>query len=166
MITLGREFCNAHRSLFSFFSILDQEEAKKFLLGKPGDKYNFFMKATELERIDKKYAETSDKAEDLKAKHSSVVSQLEEKHAIAEELKKKYEMHTSVQKLEKKLLEYQIQYCWAFYAERNEEYQDILKVSFIVFHQCFSLTLFVLFQTDACFFNDIEKRRVCAETSG
>ena len=34
-------------------AVLDQEESKKFLMGKPEDKYNFFCKATELERIDK-----------------------------------------------------------------------------------------------------------------
>ena len=46
-------------------AVLDQEEAKKFLTGKAEDKYAFFMKATELERVDRTYAETIDKVESL-----------------------------------------------------------------------------------------------------
>ena len=32
-------------------AVLDQENSKKFLLGSEGDKYAFFMKATDLDRI-------------------------------------------------------------------------------------------------------------------
>ena len=41
-------------------AVLDQEEAKKFLMGKVEDKYNFFLKATDLERLDRHYADTKD----------------------------------------------------------------------------------------------------------
>jgi len=41
-------------------AVLDQEEAKKFLTGKAEDKYEFFTKATELERLDRTYASISD----------------------------------------------------------------------------------------------------------
>ena len=41
-------------------AVLDQEEAKKFLTGKEEDKYAFFVKATELERLDRAYASVQD----------------------------------------------------------------------------------------------------------
>lgn len=74
-------------------------------------------------------AETKDKTEDLKVKHERVVNQLEEKAAVAAELKKKYELHTGVQKLEKKLFETNVAYSWAFFGERDAEYQESLQVS-------------------------------------
>jgi hypothetical protein len=46
-------------------TVLDQEEAKKFPTRKAQDKYQFFAKATELERMDRSYANVVDNVTEL-----------------------------------------------------------------------------------------------------
>ena len=58
-------------------AILDQEEAKKFLTGKAEAKYNFFMKATELERLDLTYASTLEQADLLERQAGRIQRDME-----------------------------------------------------------------------------------------
>ncbi len=68
-------------------AVLDQEEAKKFLMGKPEDKYDFFMKATELERLDRSYAYTKDKIYEMEDAISRMKNHIK---PLSENVKKLY----------------------------------------------------------------------------
>ena len=58
-------------------AVLDQEEAKKFLTGRAEDKYNFFLKATDLERMDRKYQTTFEHIMELESKLSTMSNALD-----------------------------------------------------------------------------------------
>lgn len=110
-------------------AILDQEEAKKFLQGKASEKYGFFMKATELERIDRIYAAAADSAMELNHNKQKLADTLDQKRELLITLKKKYDEHQLLEKLERKAMDHRVDYCWAFYQERNAEYEESLEVS-------------------------------------
>lgn len=57
-------------------AVLDQEEAKKFLTGRAEDKYNFFLKATDLERMDRKYQTTLEHIMELDSSLSTMSNAL------------------------------------------------------------------------------------------
>ncbi|CAN0170857.1 unnamed protein product, partial [Ectocarpus sp. 8 AP-2014] len=57
-------------------AVLDQENSKKFLQGSESDKYAFFMKATDLERIHADSEETGRSISIMKAGHHDAVSML------------------------------------------------------------------------------------------
>jgi chromosome segregation ATPase len=110
-------------------AILDQEEAKKFLTGKAEDKYAFFMKATELERIDRTYACTIDKVFDLDEQSSRMNQGLEADMQLVKDTKLQYEQHQEIEKLEKKLRAFQEFYAWSRHKERNQLLVEQLEVS-------------------------------------
>lgn len=126
-------------------AILDQEEAKKFLTGKPSDKYNFFMKATELERIDRSYSVLIDKKSDLEKQSVTLHSALASDMELVEKTKKAYEQHQEIEKLESKLLQYQEAYSWALHQEEDQALQEEEQVSikiYIVFSLHYSRVIF------------------------
>lgn len=108
---------------------MDQEEAKKFLTGKAEDKYAFFMKATELERVDRTYAETLDKVEALDAMNNNSRKLLEGVHARVEELRRKWKEHQQMDELETKLQKLNTEFGWAIYNECDEKYLAAVAVS-------------------------------------
>ena len=112
-------------------AVLDQEEAKKFLTGKAEDKYAFFMKATELERVDRTYAETVDKVASLVAMNNNSRKLLEGVHARVEELRRKWKEHQQIDELETKLQRLNTEFGWAIYNECDEKYNEAVAVSTI-----------------------------------
>ena len=109
-------------------AVLDQEDAKRFLTGKPQDKYNFFMKATELERMDRQYAAISDKLLEISETKQKVESGLSDAVDNVKKLKKQWEQHQEVEKLEEKLLELNILYSWAFYQDFEKQHKNMDEV--------------------------------------
>ena len=105
-----------------------QEEAKKFLTGKASDKHTFFMKATELDRIDKVYSATRDRAVELESQKDRITDSLQAKAELVKSRKKVMEQFSAAEELEAQRLSLEVQYAWAFYAERNAEYEDATKV--------------------------------------
>lgn len=101
--------------------ILSQEEAKKFLTGKSEDKYAFFMKATELERIDRTIATTTDKIMELQEQERRMLKNLQADEDLMKATKKQYEQHQEISKLQRKLQSLQEAYAWAFYTEKYHE---------------------------------------------
>jgi structural maintenance of chromosomes protein 6 len=105
-------------------AILDQEEAKKFLTGKASDKYDFFMKATELERIDVSYRNAMEQLDEMDQQaerlHESVLADKE----ILDEAKKEVKKHQEIGKLVVKKARFEAQFGWSLYkfqlAELNE----------------------------------------------
>jgi chromosome segregation ATPase len=96
-------------------AILDQEEAKKFLTGKSGDKYAFFMKACELERLDRTFATIVDKLEATRTAKDRVADGLTRHESQVADLKRKYDELVQVEKLQKGLRESEVKYAWATY---------------------------------------------------
>lgn len=109
-------------------AVLDQDEAKKFLMGKAEDKYAFFMKATELERVDRSYASILEKVGELEDSNLSVRATLKISHDVMLEHKKKWDEHIEIGKLKLKLRKLYTDYAWAFFNEVDEEYSTSLVV--------------------------------------
>ena len=110
-------------------AILDQEDAKKFLTGKNSDKYNFFMKATELERIDRSYCALSDKRDDLEKQLGVMKTSLTTDLDLVKETKRVYEQHLAIEKLETQLNQYQEDFAWAVVGEEKQTLEDETEVS-------------------------------------
>lgn len=102
-------------------AVLDQEEAKKFLTGKSQDKYNFFTKATELERIDRSYANVVDNITSLEESKTKVKESLQGKVENVRKLKKEWQQYQQLGKLERKVLDHRVDYAWAFYNHVQQE---------------------------------------------
>eukprot|EP00536_Pseudo-nitzschia_multiseries_P000717 jgi/Psemu1/249877/estExt_Genewise1Plus.C_90057 len=108
-------------------AILDQEDAKKFLAGKAKDKFAFFMKATELERLDMKYAEAQDEIFQMGIQAERVSESLERQKQIVDEMRKAWKKHAAVAKLEGKKSTIQVQFAWANYKLSCEDHQRKLQ---------------------------------------
>jgi chromosome segregation ATPase len=80
-------------------AVLDQEEAKKFLTRKAQDKYQFFAKATELERMDHSYANVVDNITELEENKKKVQDSLQSKVDMVRKLKKEWEEYQILEKL-------------------------------------------------------------------
>lgn len=109
-------------------AILDQEEAKKFLTGKDTDKYNFFMKATELERIDNTYASTMEQIYEMKHQGGRLEQSLETDEEYVAETKRAFKQHQLIGKLESKKSKLETQHGWANYKCAWEELQMKMEV--------------------------------------
>jgi len=114
-------------------AILDQEEAKKFLTGKPEDKYAFFMKATELERIDRTIAATMDKVVELQDQERRMGQSLTADKDVMLATKRQYEQHQEIGKLQDKLHGLEESLAWSFYKEAQTNLNEQLKVRSLVF---------------------------------
>ena len=102
-------------------AILDQEEAKKFLTGKAEDKYKFFMKACELERLDQAYAKTADDLVDCRDAEERIADRLAVEHLKVSELKKEYDQHRELSKLVSQAKAHECKLAWALWKEKDEE---------------------------------------------
>jgi chromosome segregation ATPase len=100
-------------------AILDQEDAKKFLTGKAEDKYEFFMRATELERLDRKYAATIDMVRDLDNQSTRLNNALQTYIDQASEAKKRHKEFKRIEELETKKESCEELYAWSKYFEAN-----------------------------------------------
>jgi structural maintenance of chromosomes protein 6 len=107
---------------------LDQEEAKKFLTGKSEDKYNFFMKATELERVDKTYATSLDHVDEMIELNNRTKDGLQKKMEHVQLLKKRYEEHLEIDRLEEKQHEITLNFAWSIYHQSNDSYNQYKEV--------------------------------------
>jgi structural maintenance of chromosomes protein 6 len=113
-------------------AVLDQEEAKKFLMGKAEDKYNFFMKATELERVDQSYATTQDNVIEMSEANNRAREGLQQKCDQVATLKKKYEEHLEIDKIQAKLQQMKVKYAWSYYHNADKDYKKCLEVSLTI----------------------------------
>ncbi len=96
------------------------------MTGKSDDKYRFFMKATELSRIDRTFDSTCQKIEELEESNFKLKKSLEQKAEQVNELKRKFEEHKKLDKEKAKHLQYQASYFWAYYEAAEKEYFDAL----------------------------------------
>lgn len=109
-------------------AVLDQEEAKKFLMGKAQDKYNFFLKATELERVDRVYSTTVDQVQELEGLKERLSTTLDRQKLRLGELEAHYKEYQALQKLKARESKQMAQYGWAIYNEGRTEVEDLDRV--------------------------------------
>jgi chromosome segregation ATPase len=109
-------------------AVLDQEEAKKFLTGKAEDKYNFFTKATDLERMDRHYATVLDDIQDMEENKLRIQQNLKPLADNVKQLKAEYDELAKLDKLEKKSEELAVKYSWAVFAECNAKLKESKEV--------------------------------------
>ena len=102
--------------------VLDQEEAKKFLNGKPEDKYAFFAKATELERMDRSYAATQDSIAELNDTRERLKKDMSGAEANVKKLEKDWKECQELGKLDDKVAQFKVSYAWSLY---NEQLQRV-----------------------------------------
>lgn len=112
-------------------AILDQEEAKKFLTGRDSAKYEFFMKATELQRVNRTLCSTNEEIEHLEDMCRRQHETLQPKIDRAKALKEKWDESKEVEKIQLKLFKLQAQYGWANYHAISSDYEDEITVSSI-----------------------------------
>jgi chromosome segregation ATPase len=110
-------------------AVLDQEEAKKFLTGKAEDKYAFFTKATELERLDRCYATIHDNIMEQNDIKQRAREGLQGAIDNTKKLKKEWEQFQELDKLEVQVQQYRAQGAWAVLNEKQEELDVDLRVS-------------------------------------
>jgi hypothetical protein len=94
-------------------AVLDQEEAKKFLMGKAEDKYAFFMKATELERLDRSYAAIKDNISDLEEKNNRIRSSLKTSADNVKKLEREWSEFQELTKLEEQIANNRVLFAWS-----------------------------------------------------
>ncbi|XP_023662740.2 structural maintenance of chromosomes protein 6 isoform X1 [Paramormyrops kingsleyae] len=103
-------------------SILTQEMSKHFLHSKgEGDKYKFFMKATQLEQMKEDYAyimKTKTVTQNTIEKHEECLEDLKRKYLEKED---KYKSLASLDEMQTKLEELQNQMAWALVTEMEKE---------------------------------------------
>ena len=87
------------------------------------------MKATDLERIDVKYAETSDHVQELQESIVSMQKKLEPLQSQVDLLQKEFEAFQALEKLESKEAELTLKYAWSFYSQCRESYEGQKNVS-------------------------------------
>ena len=110
-------------------AILDQEDAKKFLTGKGTDKYAFFLKATELERMDRTYAVTMDTMDEIVDQTNRMRRGIDTDLVMVQQLKKEWEKHKDIEKLNEKLQVLIERYAWAMYKVEQQQLDAEVEVS-------------------------------------
>ena len=111
-------------------AVLDQEEAKKFLTGKAEDKYEFFTKATELERLDRCYASIHDNIAEQLQTRDRANDKIGPTVENTKRLRKEWEQHQELDKLEVEAQELRANYGWSSHGEFVEQLNAEMKVSF------------------------------------
>ena len=96
-------------------AVLDQEEAKKFLTGKAEDKYAFFNKATDLERLDRSYATVQDNLNELDETKANVECSVGPARDNVKKLKAEWEQFKQLEKLEDEISRLRVQFAWSLY---------------------------------------------------
>ncbi len=111
-------------------AVLDQEEAKKFLTGKEEDKYAFFVKATELERLDRAYASVKDNILEQQALQERAREGVRGAIENTKRLKVEWEQFRELDKLEIEAQELRAMYGWSLHGEFMEQLNEEMRVSF------------------------------------
>jgi hypothetical protein len=93
-------------------------------MGKAADKYQFFMKATELERIDNSFARTVEQLEEMENQAVRLCQAIETDRQLARECKEAVNQHFEIDKLEGKKSKLEAQASWATYKVALEELED------------------------------------------
>ena len=131
-------------------AVLDQEEAKKFLTGKAEDKYAFFTKATELERLDRCYANINDNIMEQNDVKQRAREGIQGAIDNTRQLQREWEQFQEIDRLEVDLQRCRTDGSWAVYQEMQEKLDVDMRVSCSIYTTCDVLVLSI-----NCVFNNI-----------
>ncbi|CAM9711696.1 unnamed protein product [Scytosiphon promiscuus] len=106
-------------------SLLDQENSKKFLQGSEHDKYAFFMRATDLDRILSKIDETKTSIEKMKADIPRAEEHIKRLSSVVEERKAEVQKFKALEDLENGIRSLEEKLAWAFVSASEA---DVAKV--------------------------------------
>lgn len=123
-------------------AVLDQEEAKKFLTGKAEDKYSFFEKATDLERLDRSYVAVQDNLNELDETKNNVECSLGPARDNVKKLKAEWEQFKQLEKLEDELCLLRAQYAWSVYWSTFQKVKEEEEVCALWFF--YSFLIFII----------------------
>ena len=110
-------------------AVLDQEEAKKFLMGKPEDKYAFFMKATELERLDRTYAAIGDNLIQMEEDQGRIRSTLTVSESHVKKLEKEWNAYKDMEKMADTMAVERVNFAWSLVKQCQHDYDESFKVN-------------------------------------
>jgi len=106
-------------------AVLDQEQSKKFLKGKDEDKWEFFCKATELERLDNSYNGIMMSIGEMEEQERAVERTLKGEGDEVKELQKQWDECQALKRYENKLTELNISRLWAGVREYEDNYENL-----------------------------------------
>ena len=110
-------------------AVLDQEEAKKFLMGRPEDKYIFFAKATDLERMDVHYASVVDSINELDVNSAKMGSNIEPMSVNVRKLEHEVKQFQYLDDLQIKVSQENAKFAWSLYTKHQHTLDDENSVS-------------------------------------
>lgn len=110
-------------------AVLDQEEAKKFLTGKAEDKYEFFLKATDLERLDRKYSAAVDHINELDMAYHQMQRNITPMSNNVKELQHEWEEFQKLEKLVNNVAKTEVKYAWSLYTQKMNLLEEEQHVS-------------------------------------
>jgi hypothetical protein len=87
------------------------------------------MKATELERVDRTFAQTVDHVQDLRDSQENIKDTLKMSQDQVDDLKKKWDAHQALDKMEDKVSELKVKLAWALFTTFDQEYTHSSDVS-------------------------------------
>ena len=93
-------------------------------MGKPEDKYSFFCKATELERIDRHYAVTKDAIIDLEASGKNAVKALRPAQELERKLAAEWEECRKLESLEDKVEDSKVNLAWCMFNNISDKVDE------------------------------------------
>ena len=88
-------------------------------------------RATELDRIDNTFRQVQEERADIDGKREKLSDTMESQAAKVKVLKEKLDQFKAVEKLEAKRLNMESGFAWAFFGERDHDYQEKLRVCYI-----------------------------------
>ncbi|CAM9671007.1 unnamed protein product [Ascophyllum nodosum] len=106
-------------------AVLDQENSKKFLQGSERDKYAFFMKATDLDRILADSETTGLEISKMKVGHHQAVEQLPRYRNIVAQLRQELREYESLEDLERKINALKEKMAWKFVEDAENEVEEL-----------------------------------------
>jgi len=107
-------------------NVLTQDMARQFLnSSSAADKYKFFQKGTQLERLDADYRETSNYMEKLDTSQREVLEATTELRASYEAAKKNSQSIAAQQKTQQKINQVKAQLCWVQVEGEEKALEDI-----------------------------------------
>ncbi len=102
-------------------ALLDQENAKKFIAGDAGEKFKFFERATDIDRVQIQLREGKEKVAEALATLVHQQEQLPVLKAAAKEAEKKVEEMQSLEVKEKELKHLKVQLAWAHWKDEEDK---------------------------------------------
>ncbi|CAM9205870.1 unnamed protein product, partial [Hapterophycus canaliculatus] len=106
-------------------ALLDQENSKKFLQGNEKDKYAFFVRATDLERIESVSKETKTSISKMEIAYDRAQPHIVRLKGVVEEREADVQKHKDLEDLENEIRKLEEELAWAFVEEKEAHVAEV-----------------------------------------